>query len=59
MMVAFLKHAARPLVRLTTAHEVNHEATFRAFAQNVGRALVERRVREEPRVVSFPRRRAL
>ncbi|GAB5376173.1 MAG: hypothetical protein AcusKO_26350 [Acuticoccus sp.] len=58
-MVAFLKRAAQPLVRLTTVEDVDHERVFRAFAHNVGRALVERRVREEPRVVSFPRRRAL
>lgn len=56
-MAQFLKRAVEPLVRLTTVHEVDHEATFGAFARNVGRALVERRVREEPRVVSFPMRR--
>jgi len=53
-MVEFLKRAAVPVVRLTTVHDVDHEATFADFAKNVGRVVVERRVRDEPRVVSFP-----
>lgn len=53
-MVGFLKRNARSLLRLSTVREVNHHAVFRQFADNVGRAIVDRRVRDEPRVVSFP-----
>lgn len=55
-MVAFFKRAGEPLLRFTTVQRVEHEAAFRKFAQNVGRAAMERRVRDEPRVVSFPMR---
>jgi len=58
MMVELLRRTAGPILRLTTVEEVDHETAFREFAQNVGRALVERRAREEPRVISFPLRRA-
>ncbi len=58
-MVDILRRAAAPVLRLTTVCEINHARTFREFAHHIGRALVERRAREEPRVVSFPRRRAL
>ena len=59
MMVDILRRVAAPVLRLTTVREVDHHRTFGAFARHLGRALVERRVREEPRIVSFPRRRAL
>ncbi|MEM9221501.1 MAG: hypothetical protein AAGB11_03745 [Pseudomonadota bacterium] len=53
-MVAFLKRTVAPVIRLTTVQDVDHDETFYAFAQNVGRVVMERRVRDEPRVVSFP-----
>ncbi|MEO1103433.1 MAG: hypothetical protein AAFW98_06840 [Pseudomonadota bacterium] len=56
LMVGFLKRAAAPVIRLTTVQHVEYEATFRAFAQNVGQVVVEKRAQEEPRVVSFPMR---
>ena len=56
-MVGWFRRTAQPLVRLTTVQEVEHEAVFEAFAQNVARVAIEERVRNEPRVVSFRARR--
>lgn len=58
-MADFFQRVAAPVLRLTTVRAVDHQRTFDEFAQNLGVVLVERRAREEPRVVSFPRRRAL
>ena len=48
-----LRHAVAPVIRLATVHDVSHGPVFEAFAQHLGRALVDERVRNEPRVVSF------
>ena len=48
-----------PVIRLTTVEPVAHEATFEEFAHKLRRAVVEHRIRDMPRVVSFAKRRAL
>ncbi|MEM8553180.1 MAG: hypothetical protein AAGF45_12445 [Pseudomonadota bacterium] len=51
-----LKRVVTPVVRLTTVSQEQHEATFQAFARNVGRALSDRIAQDEPRIISFPLR---
>ncbi len=55
-MMPFLKRVAEPVVRLTTVHEHNHAPVFHAFAEHLGRAVIEKSVKDRPRVVSFPLR---
>jgi hypothetical protein len=45
--------AVQPLLRLTTVVDAKHEAVFREFAAIVEQAVLEERVKREPRVVSF------
>lgn len=52
-MKSFVKRAVAPLVRFTTVEVVAHDPVFSSFTQHIGRALVDERVRHEPRVVSF------
>ncbi len=58
-MALCLKRAIAPVIRLTTVETVSHEATFETFARNMTRAVLDHRIRDMPRVVSFPKRRAL
>lgn len=58
-MVNLIKRVAAPIVRLTSVDDVKHEAVFEAFADHVARVVVNERVRQEPRVVSFRRRSLL
>lgn len=58
-MALLLKRAVTPVIRLTTVEAVAHEATFEEFARKLGCAVVENSIRDMPRVVSFPQRRAL
>lgn len=55
-MMSTLKRVVTPVVRLTTVSQEQHEATFQAFARNVGRALSDRIAQDEPRIISFPLR---
>jgi hypothetical protein len=52
-MNEFVRRMTAPLMRLTTVVEVNHEPVFAHFAKIVEQAVLEERVRREPRVVSF------
>lgn len=58
-MMKFLKQRLSPLVRLPKVEHQPHDRVFDTFVQNMGRALVDERVRHEPRIVSFARRRGL
>jgi len=58
-MALLLKRAVAPVMRLTTVEKVAHEATFEEFARKLTGAVVDHRIRDMPRVVSFPLRRAL
>lgn len=53
-MMPFLKRVAEPVVRLTTMHDQKHEPVFNDFAGHLGRAVIERTVKDRPRVVTFP-----
>ncbi|WP_157961777.1 hypothetical protein [Acuticoccus kandeliae] len=57
-MVEMMRRIAAPVVRLSTVREVGHGEVFDAFADNLAGVLVERRARDEPRVVSLRARGA-
>lgn len=52
-MNGFIRRVRQPLLRLTTVVDAKHEGVFDEFAKIVEQAVLEERVRREPRVVSF------
>ncbi|MEM8853320.1 MAG: hypothetical protein AAGD34_06415 [Pseudomonadota bacterium] len=53
-MLKLLTRAFEPVSRIRCV-DVDHEATFAAFREGLAQAIVERRIRHEPRVVSLLR----
>lgn len=58
-MNGWIKRVARPVLRLTTVQDIEHQTVFEEFAKIVEQAALEERVKHEPRVVSFRAQRNL